>query len=220
MHFSEKVSSQGLPDGLVVFVSADCPTCQMVAPVLRELRDRTAKLTVFTQDDPQFPPGLDAVHDTDLRLSWEAEIRTVPTLLRIEGGTVTGSLEGWLRSEWEELTGVDDLGAGLPDFRPGCGSLSVDPAHAIALARTFGSRRLASRSIELGGLEDEFEAMHERGCHPTLSSALSRRSRSTLCWPAAGPSTFRLLSPRSKPRAPTSSTCTGCLRRPGSRARF
>ncbi len=163
MHLPGKVSSQGLPDGLVVFVSADCPTCQMVAPVLRDLRHRTANLTVFTQDDPQFPPGLDAVHDADLRLSWDAEIRTVPTLLRVEGGTVTGSLEGWLRSEWEQLTGVRDLGAGLPDYRPGCGSLSVDPAHAIALARTFGSRRLGSRSIELGGLEDEFEAMHERG---------------------------------------------------------
>jgi len=157
------VGSQGLPDGLVAFVKADCPTCQMVAPVLRDLRDRTAQLTVFTQDDPEFPEGVGAVHDADLQLSWNAEIRTVPTLLRVKGGNVTESLEGWRRSEWEKLTRVGNLGAGLPEHRPGCGSLSVDPAHAIALARRFGSQRLGSRSIQLGGLEDEFEAMHERG---------------------------------------------------------
>src|SRR5258708_16520753 len=149
MHLPGKVSSQGLPDGLVVFVSADCRMCQMVAPVVRDLRNRTPNLTVFAQDDPQFPAGLDAVHDADLRLSWDAEIRTVPTLLRVEGGAVTSSLEGWRRSEWEQLTGVRDLGAGLPDYRPGCGSLSVDPAHALGLGRTVGSRRLGSRAIEL-----------------------------------------------------------------------
>jgi hypothetical protein len=135
----------------------------MVVPVLRDLRDRAGRLTVFTQDDPEFPKGLDALHDADLRISWDAEIRTVPTLFRVEGGAVTGSLEGWRRSEWEQLTGVAGLGAGLPDYRPGCGSLSVDPAHAIALARRFGSRRLESRTVELGELEDEFEAMHQRG---------------------------------------------------------
>jgi hypothetical protein len=135
----------------------------MVAPVLRDLRDRAPKLTIFTQDDPEFPPGLDPVHDADLRLSWNAEIRTVPTLLRVEGGAVTASLEGWRRFEWEQLTGVEGLGVGLPDYRPGCGSLSVDPAHAIVLARRFGSRRLGSRSVQLGALEDEFEAMYERG---------------------------------------------------------
>src|SRR5260370_6786805 len=127
MHLPGKVSSQCLPDGLVVFVSADCPTCQMVAPVLRDLRNRTPNLTVFTQDDPQFPAGLDAVHDADLRLSWDAEIRTVPTLLRVEGGAVTSSLEGSRRPDSEQLTGGDNLGNGLPYYRPGRGSLSVGP---------------------------------------------------------------------------------------------
>jgi hypothetical protein len=152
-----------LPDGLVAFVQAECPTCQMVVPVLRELHDRGPRLTIYTQDDPDFPKGFSAVHDADLRLSWDQEIRTVPTLLRVEGGAVTASLEGWRRSEWEQLTGVVRLGDGLPEYRPGCGSLSVDPAHAIALARRFGSRRLGSRAVQLAGLEDEFEAMYERG---------------------------------------------------------
>ena len=152
-----------LPDGLVAFVKADCPTCQLVAPILRELSNRAGPLTVYTQDDPSFPDGLDPVHDADLRASWETEIRVVPTLLRVERGTITELLEGWNRAEWARFTGLDDLGTEFPEFRPGCGSLSVEPAHIIQLARKFGSPRLRSRTIELAALEDEFESMHERG---------------------------------------------------------
>jgi hypothetical protein len=46
-----------LPDGLVAVVKRACPTCETVAPVLRELAARTA-LTVYTQDDLAFPEGL------------------------------------------------------------------------------------------------------------------------------------------------------------------
>src|SRR5260370_13272611 len=119
MHLLGKVSSQGLRVGLVVFVSADCPTCQMVAAVLRDLRNRTPNLTVFTQDDPQFPAGLDAVHDADLRLSWEAEIRTVPTLLRVEGGTVTSSMEGCRRTAWDKRIGSSHIHNRLTEHLPG-----------------------------------------------------------------------------------------------------
>ena len=44
-----------LPDGLVAVVKRDCPTCELVAPVLGDLHDR-AGLTVITQDDPSFRP--------------------------------------------------------------------------------------------------------------------------------------------------------------------
>lgn len=152
-----------LPDGVVVFVKAECPTCQLVAPVLRSLVLRGTQLSVFTQDDPEFPPAVDAVHDADLRLSWENEIRVVPSVLRVSGGEVLESLEGWSRPAWESFFGVSGLGEGLPEFRPGCGSLSAEPGLAVQLARRFGSRRLGSRSIKVAALEDEFEAMYERG---------------------------------------------------------
>ena len=152
-----------LPDGLVAVVKRDCPTCELVAPVLRDLHDR-AGLTVITQDDPTFPDDADWVrHDDDLALSWHHGIETVPTLLSVAGGTGSERTVGWSRAEWERLSGLDGLGEGLPDWRPGCGSLSVDPAHADDLAVRFSGSGLRSRRVELAMLEDEWEAMWDRG---------------------------------------------------------
>jgi len=71
-----------LPPGLVAVVKRGCPTCALVAPVLADLAAR-APLTVYSQDDPAFPPGLRAVDDTSLAVSWHHGIETVPTLLRV-----------------------------------------------------------------------------------------------------------------------------------------
>ena len=152
-----------LPDGLVAVVKRDCPTCELVAPVLGDLHER-AGLTVITQDDPSFPADADWVHhDADLALSWHHDIDTVPTLLQVSSGVGEQRTVGWSRSEWEKLTGLDGLGRGLPDWRPGCGSLSVDPAHAGELAARFSGSSLQSRRVELATLEDEWEAMWDRG---------------------------------------------------------
>src|SRR5919206_3614860 len=117
-----------LPEGIVAVVKADCPTCQLVAPVLAEVRAAGVELTVFTQDDPAFPDGLDAVDDTGLDVSVALDLDTVPTLVKVEGGTEVERIVGWSRPHWEKFTGIDGLGDGLPEMRPGCGSLSVDPA--------------------------------------------------------------------------------------------
>ena len=144
-------------------VKRDCPTCELVAPVLDDLH-RRVDLTVVTQDDPAFPTAADWVrHDSDLALSWHHDIETVPTLLRVIDGTGVERTEGWSRGTWERLSGVEGLGEGLPDWRPGCGSLSVDPAHADELAARFGDSPLRSRRVELASLEDEWEAMWDRG---------------------------------------------------------
>ena len=58
-----------LPSGVVAFVKRDCPTCELVVPVLAEIAKRS-KLTIFSQDDPAFPEGLDAQDETGLALSW------------------------------------------------------------------------------------------------------------------------------------------------------
>jgi len=151
-----------LPDGLVAFVKRDCPTCVTVAPVLAELAERTV-LTVFSQDDAGFPEGCAPRDDTSLLYSWHHEIEAVPTLLRVEGGVEQERRLGWHRQEWESLSGCDGLGAGLPDWRPGCGSLSVDPDRQPELLARYGGSSLRSRRIELGEAEDEFEAMWSRG---------------------------------------------------------
>src|SRR5204863_522302 len=91
------------------------------------------------------------------------EIEAVPTVLRIEQGRVVDRRVGWSRADWEALTGVQGLGSGLPDYRPGCGSRSVEPGIAEELAARYGGARLRSRRILLGELEDEIEACYARG---------------------------------------------------------
>ncbi len=150
-----------LPEGIVVVVKADCPTCQLVAPVLGELRAAGLELTVFTQDDPAFPEGLDPVDDTELDVSVSLDLDTVPTLIKVEGGVEVDRVMGWFRPQWEKLSGVESLGDGLPEFRPGCGSLTQDPAVIERLAAR--STGLRSRRLELARLEDEAEAFFERG---------------------------------------------------------
>ncbi len=151
-----------LPSGLVAFVKRDCPTCVLVAPVLAEIAAKT-KLTVYTQDDPAFPEGLSPQDDTDLARSWHYEIEAVPTLLRVEDGVESGRILGWQRAEWESFTSVRGLGAGLPDWRPGCGSLSVAPDRVDALRAKYAGGQLRARRIELAALEDEMEALFAKG---------------------------------------------------------
>ncbi len=150
-----------LPEGIVAVVKADCPTCRLVTPVLAELRAAGVPLTVYTQDDPAFPEGLDPVDDSDLDLSVTLDLDTVPTLVKVEDGAEVDRIVGWSRPHWEKFTGIEGLGDGLPEMRPGCGSLSVDPAVIERLAAR--STGLRSRRLELARLEDEAEAFFERG---------------------------------------------------------
>ncbi|MGY2084042.1 thioredoxin family protein [Blastococcus sp. SYSU DS0539] len=143
-----------LPDGLVAVVKRDCPTCRLVEPVLRQLG-----AAVWCQDDAGWFPG----DDTELELSYRLGIETVPTLLRVQDGAETARVVGWSREQWEQLTGVTGLGAELPEHRPGCGSLSVDPFRVDALEARYGGSGLSSRRVELADLEDEHEAMFDRG---------------------------------------------------------
>ena len=155
--------SAPLPDGLVAVVKKDCPTCVLVAPVLAAMAERV-DITVVTQDDPNFPQAAPwVVHDEDLAMSWHNQIETVPTLLRVDNGSEADRVVGWSRQQWEEFSGLEDLGTDLPDFRPGCGSLSVDPNLSDELAVRFSGSRLKSRRLELASLEDDIEAMFDRG---------------------------------------------------------
>jgi hypothetical protein len=152
------MSRPTLPDGLVVIVKEECETCRMVAPLLAQF-----EATVYTQDDPKFPSSVSAIHDADLAVSWHHDIETVPTLLRIHEGIELDRTVGWLRADWQRITGVSELGADLPVMRPGCGSMSVDPDLADTLRARHGGDVIRSRRIELADAEDEWEALFDRG---------------------------------------------------------
>ncbi len=151
----------GVPDGLVAVVKRECPTCVTVAPVLATLAAHPG-LTIVSQDDPSFPSA-GVVDDTALDLSWRLGVETVPTLLRLEDGREAGRSVGWNRGQWEALSGVVGLGPGLPDQRPGCGSRTVEPMVAELLEVRYRGHLMRSRRVEFSPLEDEFEAMWERG---------------------------------------------------------
>lgn len=152
-----------LPDtGLVAVVKRDCETCAMTEPVLAALAEAGA-LTVFTQDDPAFPESVPHEYDATLDVSHGLKIEVVPTLLRREAGREVERTFGWNKAEWRKLTGLDGLGADLPDLRPGCGSKNIEPGIIEDLLVRHGETGLASRRIELGAQEDEIEALFERG---------------------------------------------------------
>jgi hypothetical protein len=154
-----------LPEGLVAVVKRGCATCVMVEPVLARLA-AAGDITVYTQDDPTFPSlgaGASPVHDHDLAISWHHDVETVPTLLRVVDGVEVERTVGWDREAWRTLTGIDDLGDDLPPMRPGCGSLSVDPDLVDELRVRFIGSRLRARRVEIAALEDEMEALFDRG---------------------------------------------------------
>jgi thiol-disulfide isomerase/thioredoxin len=152
-----------LPDGFVVIVKHECATCQMVEPVLAAIAASGAPLTVYTQDNPDFPASVPHTLDSTLAVSWHNDIETVPTLLVIKDGVETERTFGWSQAEWQRITGITSLGDDLPATRPGCGSMSVDPDRVDALRAAFTDSPVISRHIEFSSAEDEFEAMYARG---------------------------------------------------------
>jgi hypothetical protein len=149
-----------LDDGFLVVVKSDCETCQMVEPVLGALSARIG-VAIASQDDPSFPPGLGAIDDTDLELSWDLQTETTPTLYRIEQGKVLEAATGWNREEWERLTGIAGLGEGLPASRPGCGSKIFEPGTFERLNIRSGALR--SRRVAVADGVDPFEAIMSFG---------------------------------------------------------
>lgn len=153
---------QDLVDGLVAVVKKDCPTCQLVVPALKQLDDLH---TVIVQDNPDFVEGIRAIVELDesLERSYQLNIETVPTLVRIKGGNETDRIVGWNRDQWESFTGQTGLGPGLVDAQPGCGARNVEPGRLDELEAQFGAQRGSARRVELGDDEDDTEACYARG---------------------------------------------------------
>lgn len=152
-------------DGFAVVVSKECETCRMLEPVFGQLDDAGLEIGFVSQDDPAFPSTVsDVIDDRDLEHSWHLDVETTPTAIRFDGGTPVERIEGWRRQEWERFFGVDDLGPGLPEYRPGCGSLTLLPGIPERLEARFGTGpAISSRRIEFGRDEDEHEALFARG---------------------------------------------------------
>mgnify|MGYP001173099567 FL=1 len=156
-------SQPELADGFVVFVKRDCPTCELIIPVLEQLCESKILRTIFTQDDASFPELPITSDDTSLEVSFSHRIETVPTLLKIQDGIELDRTVGWSQDTWKAFLDIEDLGPeNIRSYSPGCGSLSVDPDLQGMLQKKYGSG-LVSREVTFASAEDEFEAMYDRG---------------------------------------------------------
>lgn len=156
-------------DHYALVIKKDCPTCALIEPVIRSLaEDPAVSLSVYVQDDPSFPAGLDGViDDSSLEFSFRQDIEVVPTLIRLkqvgDDAAEDARIIGWEKKQWQSFTGREALGADLIDFKPGCGSKTQDPGMSEVLALRFGEARLAARAVELSEAEDIMEACYDRG---------------------------------------------------------
>lgn len=107
-------------DGLVVFSKRACPTCFLIEPVMQHAARVVPAFQVVSQDDPEFPREVARiVDDRELDHSWLNNVEATPTLIRFSEGRETERVVGWDRDGWRRLTGIGDLGEGLPAFQPG-----------------------------------------------------------------------------------------------------
>jgi hypothetical protein len=155
------MASATLPDdGLLIFVKRECETCAMVEPVIGDLARVGLPIVVLTQDDPSVVKAFD---DTALEQSFRFEVEAVPTVIRLQKAKEVARTFGWNRTEWERLTGLQNLGPGLPAMRPGCGSKTREPGIWEELVAQYDDSGLRSRRIVIGEWDDEIEACFDRG---------------------------------------------------------
>ena len=147
-------------------VKKDCPTCALIEPVIKQLSDTfNNSLTIYVQDDPSFPESVaDKIDDSSLEFSYKQNIEIVPTLIRSgDGLDEQARIFGWDKNQWQKFTGIENLGANLVDFKPGCGSKTQDPGMTEILTLRFDTDLLQARKIELAESEDIMEACFEHG---------------------------------------------------------
>ena len=180
----EQVTFPNNSDALVCFIKEDCPTCKEVMPVLVAMHNAFAgamdiQIVGQTLDgnkalDKTFAPSFSILDDSALKVSFAADVETVPTLYKTDAsGAVTETLVGFVRDEWQGLAlrvsselaipEVDLDWQKLPEWRPGCGSLSVDPSNADRLRAEAENSPIRARKIVIGSQDDEFEFMFDQG---------------------------------------------------------
>ncbi|MAK70228.1 MAG: thiol-disulfide oxidoreductase [Halieaceae bacterium] len=179
-----RVSSPKDEVALVCFIKEDCPTCKEAMPVLDAFFAHYGEhmpVQVIGQTlegnralASAFSPSFSILDDSALQVSFAADIQTVPTLLRLDAnGKELSRLVGFVRDEWQimaseldALTGQQSVSVNwsdLPVWRPGCGSLSVDPSNEPRLRAMAEGSPIRARRIDVGSQDDEFEFMFDQG---------------------------------------------------------
>ena len=103
----------GKNQSLVCFIKEDCPTCREVMPLLNALKghlDGQLEFHVLGQTlegnailQKEFSPSFSIVDDSELKVSFETDIETVPTLIWADGTGSQQEVIGFDRAEWQRL---------------------------------------------------------------------------------------------------------------------
>ena len=149
---------------LICFVKEDCPTCNTAMPVIDAWHRGYGKgVSVLVPGQTEAGNqkliethglAVPVLDDSTLKVSFAYDIETVPTLVLADGdGQELSRLEGFVKEDWQALDArLADLAgtasaavdwSELPDWRPGCGSLSVDPLIADRLRAGSGKQPVA-----------------------------------------------------------------------------
>ena len=161
----------------VCFVKEDCPTCNLVMPLIEALH---ASGDVAVLAPGQTGDGnrtlidrhgltLPLLDDSILKVSFAYDVDTVPLVLLADGdGREVDRLVGFDRAEWRTFfethapnTQVD--WDALPAWRPGCGSLTQDPVIAERLRAESENSPLRARRIEIAPADDVHEFLFDQG---------------------------------------------------------
>ncbi len=131
-------------------------------------QEREGNQRLERENKPHFP----ILDDSDLLVSYALNIEIVPTIIAVSGdGFIQHKLVGFVKEEWRALVSQVDQNRSqkninwndLPDWRPGCGSLSVDPINEARLRAISKGSQISARRIELGSADDPFEFMYDQG---------------------------------------------------------
>jgi hypothetical protein len=183
-NLGEDASFPGSGQALICFVKEDCPTCKTVMPILEACHKAFgASIDVHLvgqnvdgnlQLIDEFALSAPLLDDSRLKVSFAYDVEIVPTLILSDPqGRELTRQEGFVREEWQNLlTGLSDVlelpapevdWKQFPEWRPGCGSLSVDPLIADRLQAEAENSPLRARKIEIAPGDDEFEFMFDQG---------------------------------------------------------
>lgn len=169
---------------LLCFVKEDCPTCQLAMPLIQEahasfgdamdvwaIGQEAAGNRLLIEQHSLTLPMLD---DTALGVSFEFDLDTVPTIILADGsGNELWRSVGFNKQDWQNLyrllidmtlapAPIVDWNA-YPDWRPGCGSKSVEPDIFAKLSAEASGSPLRARRIDVGQSDDVFEFMFDQG---------------------------------------------------------